>query len=134
MHSLYAIKATSLSQGPLPPVPYVYEVPLIGEANASEEYIRSVEQKSIPNGGNDRKLALLKLYGQGEPSFWLFKSINVRFGNFRLVLSNGKILLGCLMLLAYFVVRRKRSAMNRYIVLAGLHFHVTTSCLNLVIC
>lgn len=115
LHSLYAIKATSLSQGPLPPMPYVYETPLIGEENASEEYIRSVEQKSIPNGGNDRKLALLKLYGQGEPCFWLFKSVNVRFGNFRLVLSNGKILLGCLMLLAYFVVRRKRSALNRYV-------------------
>ncbi|KAF8038674.1 hypothetical protein BT93_B1267 [Corymbia citriodora subsp. variegata] len=115
LHSLYAIKATSLSQGSLSPMPYVYEAPLIREASASEEYIRSGEQKSMPNGENDRKLAMLKLYGQGEPCFWLFKSINVRFGNFRLVLSHGKILLGCLMLLTYFVVQRKRSALNRYV-------------------
>ncbi|XP_030468217.1 protein APEM9 [Syzygium oleosum] len=115
LHSLYAIKATSLSQDPLSHMLNEHEVPLIGEANASEEFIRSVGQKSMPNREHDRKLAILKLYGQGKPCFWLFQSINVRFGNFRLVLSNGKILLGCLMLLAYFIVRRERSALNRYI-------------------
>ncbi|KAI3442953.1 uncharacterized protein J3R85_000291 [Psidium guajava] len=115
LHSLHAIKATSLSQGPLSRMLNEHEAPLLGEANVSEQFIRSVEQKSMPNGEDDQKVAILKLYGQGKPCFWLSRSINMRLGNYRLVLPNGKILLGCLMLLAFFVVQRKRSALNRYV-------------------
>lgn len=74
---------------------------------------KSIDVKPLPVGENDKKKELLKLYGKTETGFWWFRNINLKIGNIRMVISNGKMLLGCLLLLTVFVLRRKGSTLKR---------------------
>ncbi|KAL6977914.1 hypothetical protein U1Q18_026700 [Sarracenia purpurea var. burkii] len=62
---------------------------------------------------NDRIQAFLKLSQRGVPYLWWFRTVTLKFGNSQLVISNGKIVLGCLMILIYYVLQKKQSAFKR---------------------
>lgn len=64
-------------------------------------------------GDNGAKEAIMKFSKQREPGFWLFRTITLKFGNTRLVISSGSILLGCLLFLVYYSMRRKQATLKR---------------------
>ncbi|KAL7253639.1 hypothetical protein ACSBR1_008068 [Camellia fascicularis] len=55
---------------------------------------------------------ILKI-SQRVPCFWWFHTITFKFGNGQLVISNAKIVLGCLMILMYYVLQRKQATLKR---------------------
>jgi hypothetical protein len=115
LHSLHSLKATNLSQGPspLPADNHDGHFSTLKELNVSEGSQKALKAIYLPNQGNSTKAAVLKLSERMEPCFWWFRTITLKFGNARLVVSNGKIMLGCLILLIYYVFRRKKAALKR---------------------
>ena len=114
MHSLHSLKATNLSQGSSPLLADNHDGHLSSqkELNVSEVSQKALKATSPPNQGNVTKQAVLKLSERMEPYFW-FRNITLKFGNARLVISNRKIMLGCLILLMFYVLRRKKAALKR---------------------
>ncbi|XP_023879379.2 protein APEM9 isoform X2 [Quercus suber] len=115
LHSLHSLKATNLSQGssPLPADNHDGHLSSQKELNVSEGSQIALKATYPPNQGNVTKQAVLKLSERMEPYFWWFRTITLKFGNARLVVSNGKIMLGCLILLMFYVLRRKKAALKR---------------------
>ncbi|KAK2988346.1 hypothetical protein RJ640_001531 [Escallonia rubra] len=79
---------------------------------ASESFAKPLKAQNQSNGENGAKQTILKFAGQRVPCFWWFRTITLKFGNGRLVISNGSILLGCLALLLYYFMRRKRATLS----------------------
>lgn len=115
LHSLHSVKATNLSQGS--------SLPLLAENH--EVYSSNLEKLNISEGSPEasdrnyplnvektRKQAVLRLSKRVEPCFWWFRTINLKFGNVQLVVSNGKIALGCMILLVYWILRRKQASLK----------------------
>jgi hypothetical protein len=111
LHSLHSLKASdSVLQQPRD----THEGSLsFEELKASERLLKALKANSLPNGDGDDRQSLLKLSQRVEPCFWWFRTFTLKFGSARLVVSNGKVLLGCLFLLMYYVLRRKRVAFMR---------------------
>ncbi|KAF5203927.1 Apem9 [Thalictrum thalictroides] len=66
------------------------------------------------NGGDGRKQAILNFTEKVEPCFWWFRSINLKFGSARLVISHGKIALwGSFIVFICYVLQKKRATMRR---------------------
>ncbi|KAJ4830676.1 hypothetical protein Tsubulata_027986 [Turnera subulata] len=66
----------------------------------------------VPNGDSNTKQAIMKLSRQVDPCFWWFRSINLKLGSTRLVITNGKIVLGCLIILIYYLIRKKGASLS----------------------
>ncbi|XP_050382649.1 protein APEM9 [Argentina anserina] len=99
LHSLHSIKATKASEDN-------YEVPSPeGRPKAKYPLIRDPAQNQ----------AVLNLSKKLEPCFWWFRTFTLKFGNMRMVLSNGKITLGCLILLISYVLQRNRANLKRIV-------------------
>ncbi|XP_040998693.1 protein APEM9 [Juglans microcarpa x Juglans regia] len=120
LHSLHSIKATNLSQGPsiLAGDNHDARFSSLKELNVPEGSQKALNAKYQPNQGSVAKQAVLKFSERIEPCFWWFRTITLKFGNARLVVSNGKIFLGCLILLMCHVVRKKKAILKRF---AGRH-------------
>ncbi|EOY32190.1 hypothetical protein QUC31_019520 [Theobroma cacao] len=117
LHSLYSTKETNLSQGTLLHLPV-----------AKHECHSSLKGPDVPggtpkgsktshllNGENDSKEAILKLYKQPYGFLGWFRNITLKFSNYQLVISNGKILIGCLIFLIYYLFRRKGVSIQRIV-------------------
>lgn len=119
LHSLHSIKATNLSQGPsiLPGDSHDTRFSSLKELNVPEGSRKALKAKYQPNQGSVAKQAVLKFSERIEPCFWWFRTFTLKFGNARLVVSNGKIFLGCLILLMCHVVRKKKALLKRYYIL-----------------
>ncbi|KAM3741858.1 hypothetical protein ACB098_07G029100 [Castanea mollissima] len=115
LHSLHSLKATNLSQGSSPLLADNHDGHLSSqkELNVSEVSQKALKATYPPNQGNVTKQAVLKFSERGEPYFWWFRTITLKFGNARLVISNRKVMLGCLILLMFYVLRRKKAALKR---------------------
>ncbi|OWM86895.1 protein APEM9 isoform X2 [Punica granatum] len=114
LHSLYSVKATNSELSSSENMLDENEA-LLKEEILPKGFLNSIDARSIPIGESDKKKAILKLYGKTETGFWWFRTIGLKIGNTRMVISNGKILLGCLILLACFVLRRKGANLKRFI-------------------
>ncbi|KAF5958913.1 hypothetical protein HYC85_006138 [Camellia sinensis] len=68
------------------------------QQNTSEGPPEALKTSYPFKGKNDMKLVILKL-SQRVPCFWWVCTITFKFGNGQLVISNGKIVFGCLMIL-----------------------------------
>ncbi|XP_025015178.2 protein APEM9 isoform X2 [Ricinus communis] len=114
LHSLYSLKATNSSQGSslLPANDHDNHRLLSKKLDVSEESSEVLESKYLPNGETNVKQEILTLSRRVNPCLWWFRTINLKFGNARLVISNGKILLGCLAFLIYYVLRRKQATLK----------------------
>ncbi|XP_075647308.1 protein APEM9-like isoform X2 [Castanea sativa] len=115
LHSLHSLKATNLLQGSSPLLADNHDGHLSSqkELNVSKGSQKALKANYPPNQGNVTKQAVLKLSERMEPYFWWFRTITLKFGNARLVISKGKIMLGCLILLMFYVLRRKKAALKR---------------------
>ncbi|XP_008457046.1 protein APEM9 isoform X2 [Cucumis melo] len=65
------------------------------------------------DGGSANRETVLRLHKLTKPSFWPFRTITLKFGSFRLVVSTRKIVLSCFLVLIYYLLRRKLTAVKR---------------------
>ncbi|XP_024960088.1 protein APEM9 isoform X2 [Cynara cardunculus var. scolymus] len=66
-----------------------------------------------PDGKDTAKEAILRYSAQHVPTFWWFRTLNVKFGSIKFAISNGSILLTALMLLTFYFMRRKKHSITR---------------------
>ncbi|KAF7801905.1 protein APEM9 [Senna tora] len=115
LHSMRSFKSTSLSQIP----------PTQSPANNNEacsptkqhvcEASPILKGKDPDNKKLNSKEVILKLSERIEPCLWCFRAIKLKFGAAQFVLSGGKIILGCLILLLYYVFRKKQASVKRVV-------------------
>lgn len=115
MQSLYSVKATASSPGSSSHAIDKNEAPFLKQDKTLEGFSKSIEPVRMKTAVDNQRQDVLKLYGRVEPCFWWFRSVNLKFGNVRVSISNGKILSGCLFLLAYMVLRRNQSNFKRLV-------------------
>lgn len=85
------------------------------EVILSEGHLKGLKPQHPPtNGEKDRRTTVLNLSKRMDSCFWWYRSITLKLGNTRVVISNGKIMLGCLIFLVYYIFRRKRATLKRY--------------------
>ncbi|KAJ4958680.1 hypothetical protein NE237_025791 [Protea cynaroides] len=121
LHSLYSLTVTKSSQA--------RDSPLLGEVNeahAAFDKERTISEVDVslryskdghsPNGIIERKQsqAILKLSERIHPCFWWFRTINLKFGNARVVLTHGKIVIwSSFIVFIYYVLHKKRDTFKR---------------------
>ncbi|OMO53241.1 hypothetical protein CCACVL1_28786 [Corchorus capsularis] len=117
LHYLYSTKATNSSPGSLSHTPAAKN-----ESHSSLKGLNvsggtSKGSKSIHqlDGENSSKQAILKLCRQPYGCLWWFRNITLKFSNYQLLISNGKILIGCLIFLLYYILRRKEVSLRRIV-------------------
>ncbi|XP_026443509.1 uncharacterized protein LOC113358771 isoform X2 [Papaver somniferum] len=113
--SLYSLKATKSSQDVETPM---YET----HTDSGQDTISGVEQASSVTSkvspslnGRDsvNKESILKLSKRVEPCFWWFRTVTLKFGDARLVISHGKIVLwGSFVLFIFYVLRKKQATLK----------------------
>ncbi|PSR85232.1 UPF0602 protein like [Actinidia chinensis var. chinensis] len=116
LHSLYSPKNHGSSQGSavaLPTDEYETHSSSMKEQNTSEGSSEVLKSPYALKRREDLKQAILKLSQQRVPCFWWFRNFTLKFGNGQLIISNGKIVLGCLMLLMSYVLQRKQARLKR---------------------
>ncbi|PHT49485.1 hypothetical protein CQW23_09232 [Capsicum baccatum] len=69
-----------------------------------------LEHKDQSQGENTMKQSILEFSRRRTP-FWWFRTVTLKFGSGRLVLSNGSIFLGFLAALVYYIVWRKQASL-----------------------
>ncbi|KAK8506357.1 hypothetical protein V6N12_034093 [Hibiscus sabdariffa] len=117
LHSLHSTKVTHLSQGSLSHSPLANHEshPSAKGPNVPEGTSRSLKASYLINGEKDSKQSNLKLYRQSHGLLSWFRNITLKFGNHQMVISNGKILIACLILFAYYIIRRKGVSLRRIV-------------------
>lgn len=80
--------------------------------NQQESPEVSEEPLNTPNAGNNTKQSIIKLSQQRVGCIWWFRSINLKLGNSQVAISNGKLTMGCLMLLVCYILQRKRTSLK----------------------
>ncbi|XP_031254432.1 protein APEM9 [Pistacia vera] len=115
LHSRYSLKATDVSQGSSLLSEDFHEVhsSSLKKLNVSERSSKALNANYLPSGENVTKQALLKFSRQTYPCFLWFRAITLKFGNVRMVISNWNVAFGCLIVLAYYLFRRKQASMKR---------------------
>ncbi|XVE98898.1 hypothetical protein REPUB_Repub03eG0148500 [Reevesia pubescens] len=115
LQSLYSTKVTNSSEGSLSHFPLAKHEShsSLKEPNVPEGTPKGSKTGCLLNGENDSKQAILKLYRKPYGCLWWFRNITLKFSNYELVISSGKILIGCLILFIYYVFRRKKVSLRR---------------------
>ncbi|WCJ28718.1 3-phosphoinositide-dependent protein kinase-1 putative [Euphorbia peplus] len=113
LHSLYSIKMSNCSQCSSSLPASIHEL----HGSSSKEFGVSDGSSKVSGNNvqpNSDKRAILRLSNRNrkEQLLWWFPSINLKIGNRRLVVTNGKIFLGCLIFLTYYVLRRKKATIK----------------------
>ncbi|GAV59744.1 hypothetical protein CFOL_v3_03275 [Cephalotus follicularis] len=115
LHSLYSRKATSNFRDLVSPLPVDHrKSSSFHELKVSEGSSKALKVSDLKNGQSDTKQAILKLSQQVKPCFWWFHTITLKCGRYRLVISNRKVALGCLIFLIYYVFRWKQATLKRF--------------------
>lgn len=123
LQSLYSPKPTGSSLGSIVALPEDECEP--DSSSIKENYTsgRSPEALTTPypsKGKTDTKEVILKLSQKRVSCFWWFRTVTLKFGNGQLLISNGRIVLGCLAILMYYILRRKQATVKRQVVLSLL--------------
>ncbi|TMW91307.1 hypothetical protein EJD97_014507 [Solanum chilense] len=110
LHSMNTLKLVSTSQSSALPLridecttdstSMIEEKSCNGTANI-------LEHRDQSKGENTKKQSILEFPRRRTPLWW-FRTVTLKFGSSRLVLSNGSISLGFLAALVYYIVRRKQ--------------------------
>ncbi|CAI9099031.1 OLC1v1035789C1 [Oldenlandia corymbosa var. corymbosa] len=74
---------------------------------------KNLESEYQVNKRNSVNETVLKLSRQQVPRFWWFRNITLKFGSHRLVISNGKVFMSCVVLLLCYYLRRKQASLQR---------------------
>ncbi|OMO81838.1 hypothetical protein COLO4_23415 [Corchorus olitorius] len=117
LHSLYSTKATNSSPGSLSHMPAAKNeshssLKGLNVSGGTSKGSKSIQQL---DGENSSKQAILKLCRQPYGCLWWFRNITLKFSNYQLLISNGKFLIGCLIFLLYYILRRKQVSLRRIV-------------------
>lgn len=116
LNSMNASKATSRSQtcvSSLHVDEHGVESAFLEEQKTYNNSSKNLESGHLARRDNSAKETILQLSRQKSPCFWWFRNVTLKFGNNRLVLSNGKVFLGCFLLFMCYFLRRKRASLRR---------------------
>lgn len=114
LHSMHSFKSTNLSQTSLAQSPpNNNEACSLTELHACLGSPKALKDKHLDKKSNLKEV-ILQLSERIEPCFWCFRAINLKFGTAQFVMSSGKIMLGCLIVLIYYVFRKKQASVKRY--------------------
>ncbi|XAR63778.1 hypothetical protein NMG60_11023856 [Bertholletia excelsa] len=114
LHSLYSPNALGPSQGSAQALP-AHESEADSAVKERSMYGGTPKALKVPyqsKGQNKMKETIMKLSQQRVSRLWWFRTINLKFGNGQLVISNGKIVLGSLLILMYYILQRKRATLK----------------------
>ncbi|CAL1414054.1 unnamed protein product [Linum trigynum] len=85
-------------------------------ANLSEESSKASKANYMPNGKTAINQAIKDISRHRNQSvWWWFRSINLKFGNMHLAITNGKIVISCLFVLLCYLVQKRRAALNEIV-------------------
>lgn len=73
------------------------------------------EYKGSPRALTGKHAVVSKLSERIETCSWCFRAINLKFANAKIVVPSGKIMLGCLIVFACYVLRRKQATLKRIV-------------------
>ncbi|XP_060172332.1 protein APEM9 isoform X1 [Lycium barbarum] len=113
LHSMNTLKLGSSSQSselPLQVDECTTDSTALIEETSCNGTANILEHKDQSKGENTTKQSLMELSRRRTP-FWWFRTITLKFGSSRLVLSNGSIFLGFLAALVYYILRRKQASL-----------------------
>ncbi|XP_028760324.1 protein APEM9-like [Neltuma alba] len=114
LHSMHSSKSTNASQISLAQsAANNNEAFSLAELQSCESLPNALKGKHPDNRKFRPKEAILKLSERIEPCFWCFRSINLKLGNTHFVISKGKIMLGCVVLLICYVLKKKQASVKR---------------------
>ncbi|CAK9168695.1 unnamed protein product [Ilex paraguariensis] len=113
LHSIYANNRFQASVSPMLADECENPSASLKELNIYEGSQKALETRDPSDVQSDAKQALLKLSRHNIPRCWWFRTITLKFGNGRWVISNGNMLLGCLIFLMYYLMRRKQASLKR---------------------
>ncbi|KAI4348098.1 hypothetical protein L6164_008859 [Bauhinia variegata] len=115
LHSMYSLQTSELSQSSFQHLPAnnngAYSLKELNAREGSAKALKG-EQK---NKKFSLKEAVLRLSERMESCFWCFGTINLKFGTTRFSISSGRILLGCLILLIYYIATKKLATIKRIV-------------------
>lgn len=86
---------------------------LLSDENGISSVSLKKEDGKQLDGDDAAKQAILRYSGQQVPTFWWFRTVNLKLGGLQFVVSNGSILLTALFLLTYYFLRRKKYTITR---------------------
>ncbi|XP_016440509.1 protein APEM9-like isoform X1 [Nicotiana tabacum] len=112
LHSMNTLKLGSSSQSSALSV-QVDEYPTDSTSLIEEKSCNGTAkllERQDQSKGEITKQAIMELTRQRTP-FWWFRTVTLKFGSSRLVLSNGSIFLAFLAALVYYTVRRKQASL-----------------------
>ncbi|XP_027359139.1 protein APEM9 [Abrus precatorius] len=116
LHSMHSLKSTVLSQTSFPLSPTnsngAYS---LKEENVCEGSPKALKSKHADNKWYRSKEAVPTLSERIETCFWCFRAINLKIGNAKFVITSGKIMLGCLIVFLYYVLRKKQATLKRIV-------------------
>lgn len=117
LHSLYSSKATNTSQGSFS---HLLDDKFAAVSSQSQEEPSLSEEsskalKGYQHGESNASQTISNLTGRAYGFRWLFQKISLKIGNFRMIVSNGRIFLGCLIFLLCFIYHRKRASIQRFV-------------------
>ncbi|KAL5699757.1 hypothetical protein ACHQM5_030615 [Ranunculus cassubicifolius] len=106
LRSLYSIKATNSCQNE--------ETAEIKEAWS--ETGEMLQASKVTDQPNSTKQTLLKLSERVEPCTWWYRTINLKFGSARLVVTHGKIALwGSFVIFIWFLLKKKQTSLKQIV-------------------
>ncbi|KAJ4839181.1 hypothetical protein Tsubulata_012930 [Turnera subulata] len=108
LHSLYSLKASNILKSSSLPENNSHG----SQTSSLNLHEGSPTVNDLSNGDSNTKQAILKLSRRVDPCFSWFRSINLKLGSIHLVITNGKIMLGCLIILIYYLIRKKGASLN----------------------
>ncbi|MCE2055932.1 hypothetical protein HAX54_043756 [Datura stramonium] len=113
LHSMNTLKLGSSSQSSALPLlidECTTDFTSLVEEKSCNGTANILEHKDQFKGENTTEQSLMEFSRRRTP-FWWFRTITLKFGSSRLVLSNGSIFLGFLAALVYYIVRRKQASL-----------------------
>ncbi|CAM8948914.1 unnamed protein product [Rhodiola kirilowii] len=106
LHSLYSHKISNNAS--------------VLQRNEQEAQISSQNGLRVLDGSSEAsktaevsKQSILKLSSRVEHCFWFFRSVTLKFGKIRLVITTTKVLLTCLICLVVYYIKKKRQSLFR---------------------
>ncbi|KAG8373916.1 hypothetical protein BUALT_Bualt11G0075000 [Buddleja alternifolia] len=96
-----------------PQLPDEYNSDFLRDKEPYNRLQKDNESKYLSAGGNTTKEEILKLSRQRVPRIWWFPTISLKLGNTRFVVPCGKMVMASLLLLMYYLTRKKQAALKR---------------------
>lgn len=107
LHSIHSLRSTTSSE----------VASLQSPTNNNETYSSKKihEYRGSPRALTSKHAVVSKLSERIETCSWCFRVINLKFTNAKIVVPSGKIMLGCLILFACYILRRKQATLKRIV-------------------